>query len=65
MADLTVRFDEDEFEALRRRAELEGQGTRQFVHDVVMSAVHEHSGVFRRAADHVAGASEELNRRLA
>lgn len=64
MAALTLRFTDDELNALRRRAET-GRSTQSFAHDAVMAAVNEHSSLFNKAAAHVLKVSEELNRRLA
>jgi plasmid stability protein len=65
MAGLNLRFTDEELEALRERAAVEGRSMQAFAHDAVMSAINEHSRLFDEAAEHVLKVSAELNRRLA
>ncbi|MGC0376989.1 hypothetical protein [Streptomyces sp. SAI-229] len=65
MAGLNLRFTDEEFDALRERAAVEGRSMRAFAHDAVVAAVNEHARLLDGAAGQVLKASEELTRRLA
>ncbi|MER6627232.1 hypothetical protein ABT301_03140 [Streptomyces sp. NPDC000987] len=65
MAGLNLRFTDEELDALRERAAAEGRSMQAFAHDAVIAAINERSRLFNEAAEHVLGASAELNRRLA
>jgi hypothetical protein len=65
MSGLNVRFTDDELQALRDRANVEGVSMQSFAHNAVMRAINERSRLFNEAAEHVLKVSEELNRRLA
>lgn len=65
MAGLDLRFTDEELDALRECAAVEGCSMQDFAHDAVVAAVNEHSRLLDEAAEHAREASEELNRRLA
>ncbi len=64
MAELTVWFSEDEWDALLLRAAAERRSVERLVHDTALAAIDEHAKMFYAAADHVLHASAKLNRRL-